>query len=47
LAGAFVDRASGVGVIVLRNVGGGQFNISGLVMRSLETLAASRRGPKP
>ena len=47
LAGAFVDRASGVGVIVLRNVGGGQFNISGLVMGSLETLAASRRGPKP
>jgi D-alanyl-D-alanine carboxypeptidase len=47
LAGAFVDRASGVGVIVLRNVGGGQFDISGLVMRSLETLAASRRGPKP
>ncbi len=47
LAGAFVDRASGVGVIVLRNVGGGPFNISGLVMRSLETLAASRRGSKP
>src|SRR5215510_6383485 len=47
LAGAFVDRASGVGVIVLRNVGGGPFNISGLVERALETLAASRRGSKP
>jgi D-alanyl-D-alanine carboxypeptidase len=47
VAGAFVDRSSGVGVIVLRNVYGGQFNISGLVMRSLETLAASRRASKP
>jgi CubicO group peptidase (beta-lactamase class C family) len=47
LAGAFVDRASGVGVIALRNVSGGPFNISGLVMRSLETLAASRRASKP
>jgi D-alanyl-D-alanine carboxypeptidase len=47
VAGAFVDRASGVGVIVLRNVAGGQFNIAGLVMRSLETLAASRRATKP
>jgi len=47
LAGAFVDRASGVGLIVLRNVGGGPFNISGLVERALETLAASRRGSKP
>jgi CubicO group peptidase (beta-lactamase class C family) len=46
LAGAFVDRASGVGVIALRNVSGGSFNISGLVMRSLETLAASRRASK-
>ena len=47
LAGAFIDRASGVGVIVLRNVSGGSFNIPGLMMRSLETLAASRRGSKP
>jgi D-alanyl-D-alanine carboxypeptidase len=47
LAGAFVDRSSGVGVIALRNVSGGPFNISGLVMRSLETLAASRRASKP
>jgi len=47
LAGAFVDRASGVGVIALRNVSGGSFNISGLVERALATLAASRRGSKP
>ncbi|HKC85461.1 MAG TPA: serine hydrolase domain-containing protein [Blastocatellia bacterium] len=47
LAGAFVDRASGVGVIVLRNVSGGSFDVSGLVERALETLAASRRGSKP
>src|SRR5262245_6506152 len=47
LAGACVDRASGVVVIVLRNVGGGPFNISGLAMRALETVAASRRVSKP
>jgi len=47
LAGAFVDRASGVGVIVLRNVGGGPFNISGVAMRALEMVAASRRVSKP
>ena len=47
LAGAFVDRASGVGVIVLRNVGGGPFNISGVAMRALEMAAASRRVSKP
>ncbi len=47
LAGAFVDRSTGVGVIVLRNVGGGPFNISGVAMRALETVAASRRGSKP
>ena len=47
LAGAFVDRASGVGVIVMRNVLGGPFNISGLAMRALETVAASRRVSKP
>jgi CubicO group peptidase (beta-lactamase class C family) len=44
LAAAHVDRASGVGVIVLRNVNGGPFNVSGLAMRALEVLAASRRG---
>jgi D-alanyl-D-alanine carboxypeptidase len=47
LAGAFVHRASGVGVIALRNVSGGPFNISVLALRSLETLVASRRGSKP
>jgi CubicO group peptidase (beta-lactamase class C family) len=47
LAGAFVDRASGVGVIALRNVGGGPFNISGVAMRALEMAAASRRVSKP
>src|SRR5262245_30678843 len=47
LAGAFVDRASGVGVIVLRNVGGGPFNIAELAMKALQTVAASRRGSKP
>ena len=47
LAGAFVNRASGFGMIALRNVSGGPFNISGLVMRSLGTLAASRRASKP
>jgi CubicO group peptidase (beta-lactamase class C family) len=44
LAAAHIDRASGVGVIVLRNVSGGPFNVSGLAMRALETVAASRRG---
>jgi len=47
LAGALVDRASGVGVIVLRNVSGGPFNVSGLAGQALETVAASRRGSKP
>src|SRR5262249_5480794 len=47
LAGAVVGRASRVGVVVLRNVGGRPFNSSGLVMRALETVAASRRVSKP
>jgi CubicO group peptidase (beta-lactamase class C family) len=47
LAGALVNRDSGVGIIVLRNVSGGSFNIHGLAVRALETLAASRPGSKP
>ncbi len=46
-AEAYVDRASGLGVIALRNFGGGQFDLSGLVERALQTLVASRRGSKP
>jgi len=46
-ATAFVDRASDVGVIVLRNVNGGPFNVSELTLRTLETLAAIRRRSKP
>jgi hypothetical protein len=46
VAAAFVSRNSGVGVIVLRNVGSGPFNVSVLVQRALETLAASRPGSK-
>jgi CubicO group peptidase (beta-lactamase class C family) len=46
VAAAFVSRNSGVGVIVLRNVDSGPFNVSGLVQRALETLAASRPGSK-
>jgi D-alanyl-D-alanine carboxypeptidase len=41
-AEAYVDRASKVGVIVLRNVGGGKFNLSDLCFRSLEELANAR-----
>ena len=44
LAAAYVDRASGTGVIVLRNVGGGPFNVSGLALRALEAVAADHRG---
>jgi CubicO group peptidase (beta-lactamase class C family) len=46
LAAAFVSRDSGVGVIVLRNVSGGPFNVSGLALQALETLAANRPGSK-
>src|SRR5262245_47745405 len=41
-AEAYVDRASNVGVIVLRNVGGGKFNLSDLCFKSLEALANAR-----
>src|SRR5262245_54566236 len=47
LAAAFVDRASGMGVIVLRNLSGGPFDVPGLALRGLETLDASRRASKP
>src|SRR5262249_2897783 len=47
LAGALVDGAAGVGVIVLRNVSGGPFNVAELAGQALETLAATRRGSKP
>ena len=38
-AEAYVDRASKVGVIVLRNVGGGKFSLADLCFKSLEELA--------
>src|SRR5262245_7335124 len=47
LAAAFFDRASGVSVIVLRNLSGGPFDVPGLALRGLETLDASRRASKP
>lgn len=42
-AAAYVERGTRTGVIVLRNVGGGKFSASGLCLRALEVLAASRR----
>jgi D-alanyl-D-alanine carboxypeptidase len=41
-AEAYVDRASKVGVIVLRNVGGGKFSLTDLCFKSLEELANAR-----
>jgi CubicO group peptidase (beta-lactamase class C family) len=46
VAAALINRDSGKGVIVLRNVSGGPFNIFNLTVRALETLAASRPGSK-
>ncbi len=41
-AEAHVDRESQTGVIILRNVGGGKFDLSGLCFKSLEELAQAR-----
>jgi CubicO group peptidase (beta-lactamase class C family) len=41
-AEAYVDREAQTGVIVLRNVGGGKFDLAGLCFRSLEELAQAR-----
>jgi CubicO group peptidase (beta-lactamase class C family) len=41
-AEAYVDRESQTGVIVLRNVGGGKFDLSGLCFRALDELAQAR-----
>jgi CubicO group peptidase (beta-lactamase class C family) len=41
-AEAHVDRDSKTGVIILRNVGGGKFDLSGLCFKSLEELAQAR-----
>ncbi len=43
-AAAYIDRVTRTGIVVLRNVSGGVFNVPGLCLRSLEKLAAAR-GP--
>ena len=40
-AAAQFDRASGAGVVVLRNISGGKFRVGVLADRILETLAAT------
>jgi D-alanyl-D-alanine carboxypeptidase len=42
-AEAHVDRQSKAGVIVLRNVGGGKFDLSGLCFKALEELSDARK----
>jgi len=42
-AEAIFDSRSNLGVIVLRNVSGGKFNVPGLALQALEQLAAARR----
>lgn len=42
-AEAYVDRLHKTGVIVLRNAGGGKFNLSDLTMRALMELAEARK----
>ena len=41
-AAAHVNLRTGIGVIVLRNVGGGPFNVSGLCLDALEVLVRAR-----
>ena len=43
-AGAYFDRQSKTGVIVLRNVGGGRFRVGDLAMRAIEEIAVAARG---
>jgi Beta-lactamase len=44
-AQAWVHRPSKTGVIVLRNAGGGKFELSNLTFRALSELANSAAGP--
>lgn len=46
-AAAHFDPVSRTGVIVLRNVGGGKFSVSGLALRALAELAATRKTQRP
>jgi hypothetical protein len=45
-AEALFHPPSKTGVIVLRNVGGGKFDISGLAQRALQEVAAARSKPR-
>jgi len=45
-AEAYVNRESQTGVIILRNAGGGKFDLSGLCFKSLEELAQARTKKK-